>query len=493
MKIEQNFIDKTISFFNPLAGFARAKARFATEALRSYEGASKAARTKNWKTQSTSANTEVQGALITLRNRSRDLTRNNPYAKKALQVLSTSVVGAGIRPKVEAGKTDKKRITALWKTWAETTRCDFDSDLTIYGIQQLIVKSYIESGEVLIRRRRVNNEKHTPIPLQIQVVESDLLDVSKSINLNNGAFIRQGIEFDSSGKKVAYWMFNSYPNEYFGSPTSLSVRIPIDDIIHVFEKTRPGQLRGVPANSSAMIRLRDFDEYEDAQLVRQKIAACFAVFVQDSSSDLTDGIAGTESEDDGTLSERVQPGLIEHLPPGKTISFATPPATTGYGEYSKNILRSVANSYGITYESLTGDLSNVNFTSYKAGHINQQLNVESIQNNVLIPALNKVWAWFIDASVLKGVVKSSDIKASWTPPRREMVDPLREIKGMSEEVRNGFTSWTEAVTSRGWDADELLIELGKDSELFDQFKLMLTCDPRYDSNRPLQPVAPIKN
>jgi lambda family phage portal protein len=484
IKYTSNFLEDAISFLNPSAGLKRAQKRFQLDLIRKYDAASQSPRTKNWQADSTSVNIENVQAFPRLRDRSRDLVRNNAYAKKATQVLANIVVGTGIRPKFSAkSATEKKRIVAAWKAWAETTECDFDDQLNFYGLELLLIRAKSESGEVMIRRRRVG--KSGVLPIQLQVVEADLLDSSRTEPAQNGGRIVQGVEYDSNGKKVAYWMFDQHPNDNLGFLNyAQSRRIPKEDIIHVYEVLRPGQVRGVPDGVSGMIPLRDFDEYEDAQLMRQKIAACFAVFIHNApGEDPASGISGDDEEDDGTISERVQPGLIEHLTPGKTISFANPPGTEGYGEYAKNVLRKYAASMGLTYESVTGDLSNVNFTSYKAGQIPQQLQAENMQYNVMIPALNKIFKWFIEAGVLAGKFRDEEATASWTPPRREMVDPVKEIAGMSAEVRNGFTSWQEAVASRGWDADELLQELVKEAAMFEEFKLMLACDPRFDANR----------
>jgi len=484
-----NFIDRVVSFVSPQAGLDRARSRFQMQLIRSYDGASKSPRTKNWKTVSSSANGETQTALTTLRDRSRDLVRNNAYFSKAVEVIANKVVGNGIRLRIDEeglGKVEKKRILKLWKQFAESTECDFDGNLTFYGLQRLIARAKTESGEVLIRRRRVSDSL---LPIQYQLVEGDLLDHLKSESVKEGHYVSQGIEFNSKGKKTAYWVYDRHPNEtlgfYFQMP--ISQRIPIEDIIQVYEVLRPGQLRGTPDGSSGMMAFRDFDDYEDAQLMRQKIAACFSVFIHDNTESITAGTAGIDMTDeaDGTISERVQPGMIEELPPGKSISFATPPGTEGYGEYSKNVLRKGAAAFNITYESLTGDLSNVNYTSFKAGQITESLRIEALQNNVMIPACNKMWKWFLDAAILAGKVgrNAEGVTVSWTPPKKQLVDPVKEMNGLSEEVRNGFTSWSEAVASLGWNPEDLIFELSKDQELFDKFKLMLSCDPRFDTNR----------
>ncbi len=475
-----NLLDNFIGVFSPTAALKRAQARFAIEQIRAYEGASKGPRNKNWKSSSGSANVETQ-SLPELRNRASDLARNNSYSSRALSVIPNNVVGLGIRPRVTKKKGSGEKVMKLWQDWAETTDCDFDGHHTMYGLQHLATRAVFERGNVIIRKRR---RKDKIIPIQIQVVEGDLLDHNKTTT-TAGGYILNGVEFNNDGRKVAYWIYDQHPSDIMYSTNSLvSKSVPASEIIHLYVKDRPGQTVGVPSGVSGFQKLRDFDDYEDAQLVRQKIAACFAVFVHDSAENLTGAIQGTETESDGTISERVQPGLIEHLPAGKTVTFAAPPGTSGYSEYAKNVLRSIAISHNITYEALTGDLSNVNFSSGRMGWLEFHRQVEQWQSNLVIPGFTRVWDWFLDAAVISGQLSSKNgLSPVWTPPRREMIDPVKEINALSIEVRNGFTSWRDAVSSRGWDPDDLLLELSQEQALFEKFKMMLECDPRYDPTR----------
>lgn len=289
---------------------------------RKYEGASKSKRLSRWHTPNTSANSETAASLETLRSRSRDLRRNNPYAAKAIQVISSNVVGHGIQTQFRGPDDSAKPFEKEWKEWAETTQIDFDGRHNIYGLQRMVMEAVAESGEVLIRKRYNASNK---IPLQYQILESDFLDNNKSeAKAENGNTIIQGIEFDKQGKRVAYHLFEAHPGGYdqiFFSSTLKSNRVPASEVQHVFRQDRPGQARGVPWLSPVIVRLKDFDDYEDAQLLRQKIAACFTAFVQDINGDFSD--ADEECDDD--LGDKIEPAIIEHLPPGKTITFTNPP------------------------------------------------------------------------------------------------------------------------------------------------------------------------
>lgn len=465
-----NFLDKTIAFINPSAGVKRAAQRMALETIRAYDGAARTRRTENWKATGADVNSEINGVLHTLRNRSREQVRNNVYARRTVQAISNNTVGTGIVPTPEnVSRAAEKKIVTLWKNWAGKSRCDHDGLMTFYGIQRLVMRTVVESGECLVIKRRSDDKM---MPIKLQVLEPDFIDTTRFIpNTERGGRVIHGIEYSSDGKRLGYWLFKEHPGALrLGGLTSEFVKE--EDVAHIYFVERPGQVRGVPWMAASMIRMKDFDEYEDAELVRQKIAACFTVFVQDANPEPFGST--TESE----LMSRVEPGIIEMLPPGKTVSFATPPTTNGHESYSRKILQGIAVGNGITYETMTGDLSNVNFSSGRMGWLEFQRNIQDWQTNMLIPQLcDKVWEWFALGGSIVGAMKS-DTAVSWTPPRREMIDPVRETNAMSLLVKNGFYSYSEAVRQLGFDPDDTTDEIASDFAKFDEKKLILESDPR---------------
>ena len=275
-------LDKVIGYISPSAGLQRARARQALQLVeRSYDGAKTGRRTSGWTTGSASANAEISPAITLLRNRSRDLVRNNPYAAKAINSLVSNAIGIGITPTLSDGQE-------LWKKWA--TECDADGQLDLYGLQMLAARTMRESGECLIRLRYRLPSDGLSVPLQIQVLEPDYLDNTKYENLPNGGWIQHGIEYDAIGKRAAYWLYKQHPGELSPALNGLlSYRVPATDVFHLYEKTRPGQSRGVPVLAPSMLKMRDLDDYEEAELVRKGIEACFAAFVTTDADGMTMG------------------------------------------------------------------------------------------------------------------------------------------------------------------------------------------------------------
>jgi lambda family phage portal protein len=482
MATKANALDRVIGYLSPARGEQRLRARARFDHRRSYEGASKSARLKNWRTTSTSANAEIDASIETLISRSRQLTRDNPWAMRAIGIIASNTVGTGIIPQVKgATPALTAKLEERWALWAKETAIDADDRLDFYGIQSLVLKTVVKSGSCLVRRRRRRPADGLPVPLQVQVLEPDFLDRRKDGNLQGGGFIVGGVEFSAIGKRVAYHLYKSHPGEtgkFFTLPESS--RVPAEDICHVYRIDRPGQAVGVPWAAPILIRTRELDEYEDAELVRQKVAACYTAFVHrnDDSADFGGEMPTTGEQTNRDRAEHIEPAAIEYLDEGESVTFGQPPQNQGYDTHVRAVLRSIAAGFGVTYEALTGDLSQVNFSSARMGWLEFQRNVDEWRTQMLIPQLCKpVWEWFVEGAVLAGHVPEG-APVTWMSPRREMIDPVKETSAAKDMVRSGMKSWTQVVAESGRDPEEVAAELAADFKRFDDLGLMLDCDPR---------------
>jgi lambda family phage portal protein len=463
-------LDKVIGYISPSAGLQRARARAALSLVeRSYDGAKTGRRTSGWTTGGTSANSEIAPALTLLRNRSRDLVRNNPYAAKAINSLVSNAIGTGITPTLSDGQD-------LWKKWA--TECDADGQLDLYGLQMLAARTIRESGECLVRLRYRLPSDGLSVPLQLQVLEPDYLDNLKYENLPNGGWIQHGIEYDAIGRRAAYWLYKQHPGELAPNLNGLlSYRVPATDVLHIYEKTRPGQSRGVPVLAPSMLKMRDLDDYEEAELVRKGIEACFAAFVSTDNDNLTMGDASTETGSPSRRLENLSAGMIQYLKPGETVQFGAPTGVQGYNEYIRTQLHAIAAGCGITYEQLTGDLSQVNYSSIRAGTLEFRRMVEQWQWLTFIPMfcqpIMKAW---LDSAVLAGKLKKADVEINWTTTRFDWVDPVRDVTGELMEIAAGLKPWSEAVRGRGYDPKSNIAEIAADQEAFAKAGIKIQLD-----------------
>jgi lambda family phage portal protein len=476
--MKKNIIDSVIDYISPEAGARRARARMVGNVLRKYDGADRGRRTAGWHTTAASANAEIKGQLATLRNRSRDLNRNNPYAAKATQVIVANTIGTGIIPQIkDKASARSKRYQEAWKAWGESTFCDFDQRHDMYGLQALVMRTVVESGECLVRRVNTRQLKDGVAPIKIQVLEPDYLDTSRDgLRTDGDTTIIQGIEYNKGGEVVAYWLYSQHPGDNavaFLRNNLISQRVPASEIIHVFRQNRPGQGRGVPWCAPVIIRMQDFDEYMDATIVKQKVAASFAGFIKEPDGSLM--VGGTQQ----SISEKIEPGALEILPPGKDIVFPSPPSVNEIGVFSQEVLHSIAAGFGITYESMTGDYSRVNFSSGRMGWIEFHRNIEDWRWNMFIPQFcAKVFDWFAESAIVAGIDQLSPSSVSWTAPRREMIDPGKELNSMKDGIRAGLISYPESLRSLGYDPDEVMTEISESNKKLDELELKLDSDPR---------------
>lgn len=478
-----SWLDKTISFLAPRTALRRECARFALEKIhksRAYEGASKGRRTKGWKAVGSSANAEIASSLPTLRNRSRDLVRNNPYAARGIELIPANVVGKGIFPYIKSSNEGAAlQVRALWEDWAGTSACDFEGVHNFYALQRIGMRAVPESGEVLLRRRWVVPEPGG-LPLQIQLLESDFIasGVTLTSKAEEGNIVIQGIEFNPEGKRVAYHLYREHPGNAsvvdFRNTKALfeTVRVSAEDIQPVYRMDRPGQIRGVPWLAPCVIRLRDLDEFEDFALVRHKVAAAYTVFVRDIEMP-ADVTSSTQ------LSEQIEPGRIEELPPGKSVEFANPPSPPEfYKDYVATHLRAVAVALGVSYEALTNDLTDVTYSSARMGWLEMSRNVATWQSHLMnLQFNNPVFKWFLEACAFMGYPVDG-VEALWTSPRRELIDPTKEIPAMVKGVRAGINTLSDVIRQSGKHPEKHLQEIAEDNKLIDSLELILDSDPR---------------
>lgn len=448
-----NWIDRAIAYVAPSQGVRRARDRVLLEAVRGFDAASLNRRTKNWQAGAGSANAELWGNISTLRQRARDLCRNNGLARKAVNAIVSDVVGTGILADYANDRTQR-----VWED--SIAELDATGQSDYYGLQALMVRSWRESGEVLGRWVHRDSKSGLRVPLQLQVLESDFIDHTKLGAVADGGYIISGIEFDQWGRRAAYWLYPQHPGEVAPISRSFtSQRVPARDVLHLYEVERPGQVRGITGLVAAMLKIRDLDEFADAEMVRKKIEACFSVFV--TTDDDTRSIATTTTES-GKRLDKLAPGLINYLRSGEEVKFAAPNANGGYGEFTHETKIDICAGLEVPYEVATGDLSRVNYSSIRAGLVQYRKRVRQWQwLSLAHQVLNPIAARWLEVSYASGAVARApnNHQIRHTMPRIDWIDALKEILAEKEELRLRGKSWREFVRERGLEPAKHVQEL----------------------------------
>jgi lambda family phage portal protein len=475
-----NWLDRAIGSFAPHRAIKRLQARQALESLtRGYDGAARGRRTNGWRAPGTSADAEIATAGTLLRDRMRDLVRNNPHAAKAVSALVNNIIGSGIIPRAASGndKLDAK-VNALWEKWS--SQCDADGQLDFLGLQTLACRQMIEAGEVLIRRRPRRNSDGFDVPIQLQLLEADMLDATINRDLNDGGKIVQGIEFNQIGQRRSYWLYAQHPGDsVISSKMRLNSQpIPAVDVLHLYEKQRL-QVRGVPWGTPVMRTLRDLDDWTQAELVRKKTEACVVGIVL-GADEADQGIAPSVVDSDGNRVEQFEPGLIAYARGGKDIKFNQPATTAGVTEWLRAQLHIVAAGFRMPYELLTGDLSQVNYSSIRAGLVEFRRLIDAVQWQIIIPMFcQPVWEWFVQTAWAAGQLPQPVIAVKWSPPRFEAVDPLKDSMADLMAMRSGTMTLAQAIARQGHNPDAVLAEIALMNSRIDNLGLILDSDPRH--------------
>lgn len=475
-RAKQTFLQRAVSWFTGSTG--------AADQRRGYEGGRRNRHTDGWVAGSSSADGQIGPAAPVLRERMRDLVRNNPHAAMAVQVLVNNMVGAGIRPRAKTGNAAlNKRVDKLWELWARQADAHGHGD--IYGVMALSVREMIEGGDCFAVPHFGTAAPGRGVPpLQIELREADHLDVGKNALLDGGGEIRDGVEYDAKGRRVALWLFDHHPGDNrMMRWTKDSRRVAVDRVAHLFERQRV-QSRGVPWGAPSLIDMRHFDDWRNTELIRKKTEACLAGVLLSDEEPQTDangkslGVVMQDSE--GNIVEEFTPGMIASVRGATSFETVTPQATGGVGEWSRVQLHAVAAGFRVPYCLMTGDLKENNFASSRVGLNEFRRMVEMMQWTCIIPMLlEPVWAWFIQAAQLAGLLPDrGDYVAEWAPPRFESVNPKQDVDADISEVRAGFVSPQMMIAKRGYDPDAVLAEWAAWITAMDKARVTFDSDPR---------------
>lgn len=458
-----------------------------------YDGAGHGRRTLAWAVSNPGAVAALAFSQESLRAKSRDLVRRNAWAAAGVEAFVANAIGTGIKPQsMVTDAVQREAIQRLWWDWCEFADAGGLTDF--YGLQALACRAMLEGGEALVRLRWRRPEDGLPVALQIQVLEAEHLPLAMNRELSNGNVIRAGIEFDRLGRRVAYHLYRSHPNDGALAPMSGAggldtVRVPAEELIHLFRPLRPGQIRGEPWLARALVKLNELDQYDDAELVRKKTAAMFAGFITRMSPE--DNLLGEGSADaNGVALAGLEPGTLQILEPGEDIKFSAPADVgSSYAEFMRQQFRAVAAAMGITYEMLTGDLTQVNYSSIRAGLLEFRRRCEALQHGVIVHQLCRpIWRAWMDQAVLEGALPLPGYSrrqrecqaAKWIPQGWQWVDPQKEFNAMKLAIRAGLMSRSEAISAYGYDAEDVDREIATDNQRADALGLVFDSDPRHD-------------
>lgn len=425
-----------------------------TTATRSFEAATPGRRRLPEMAQPRAVTTASAGTLM---RRARYARANAPLASAATIAFVSAMTGTGIKPQASS----VAELAAAFETWTDDADATGATDW--YGLQAATAEGLMVDGEAFFI------VSMGPTGPRLSQLDPDQIDRSLFRTLANGGAIEGGVEVDASGRPQAYWVLPRAPGAI--DFHYAAQRIDARDIIHVFEKRWPGQVRGVSMFAPILQRLADLDSAQDAQLTRQKVAAMLTGFITDVNG--TRPNFGPDDElKDGAIEASLEPGTMQELPPGRDVRFSDP-AKVGAEviEFMSLTADEVAAGLGMPPFVLTGRLGEVNFSSARVGLVQFRRRIEALQYSTIVHQMCRpVWQRFVTWMILTGRYNAPDFEANprkyfkvnWIPPKNEWLDPLKDVTAEIAAIRAGLISRRQAVAARGLDIDSLDAEIAAD-------------------------------
>lgn len=413
--------------------------------------------------------------------------RNNPWVAAAINSLVGNAVGTGIKPRSRhPDRAVRDALHRLWDRW--TDQADAAGLADLYGLQAVAVRTMVESGESFARLRDVAPSDGLAVPLVVELLDREQVPIDRFAEVRLDARVRAGIEFNTDGRRTAYHVLEARPGDPFAPLAGLSyqtIRLPAEDICHLFQPLAAGQLRGLTWLAPVLLRLHELDQFEDAALVKAKVAALFAGFIRDLDGTAA-GQASAGTTLNGILQLGMEPGSLIPLPAGADITFSDPAESKDYGPFVKNHLRAIAMGLGVPYEAMSGDLEGVTYSSIRAGLVEFRRRIEQLQHNVIVFQLCRpVWNRFVRNAVLAGALPARDFAADpapylacdWLPPRFDWVDPLKDARAEIEQIEAGLKSRQQSIAERGYNAEEVFAQIAADNATVARLGITFTTPP----------------
>jgi len=456
---------------------------------RSYQAASPSRLFADYIESERSPDSELYPVINRMRARSRDLARNNEYARRYFNLLKTNVVGQhGFKLQVKAldpaGSLDtdgNSAIETAFRAWGKRGNCTADGKLSWVDVQKMVIEGLARDGEVFIVKHR-GNSFHDSFALEF--LEPDQIDEKKNERLDGGREIRMGVELDKFKKPVAYHVLTSHPGDYdFASMVKSPKhnRVPAEKMIHIFMPLRAGQTRGEPWMAPAMASIKQLNGWREASIVAARMGASKMGFF---TSPTGDGFVADDIDGNVPIID-AQPGTFHQLPQGVSFqSFDPQYPTSEFDSFNKSILKGISSALGVSYTSLANDLEATSYSSIRQGALEERDFYRSIQQVMIDHFVRPVYEAWLEAAMEvdtvfmpiatfdKFAVASEFRGRAWN-----WVDPMKEMNAAILGMKNGVLSLQDVAAQYGKDTEELLAEIQRDRNLMEQFGVSYALEP----------------
>jgi lambda family phage portal protein len=423
--------------------------------------------TASWLATAQDINNELRSDLDRLRTRARDLAKNNEYARKFLRMAARNIVGPQgfiLQARVEdaPGRPDRlanDAIEAAFYRWAKRGSAEITGRLSFADLQRVIVTTVARDGEALVRIVR-GRDAGNPEGLAFQLLDTARLDTARNQEASgNQPAIVMGVEIDGYGRPTGYWIKEKITS---GNAT----RIAAADLLHIYLPENAEQIRGIPWMHAAMLAMHDLGEFNRSALLAARKGADTLGFIVSP-----DGTANAlaDTTDDGEPLKISAPGTYDVLPEGYDIR--TPESqypNQVFDPFTKAILRRISSGFDVAYNALANDLEGVNYSSIRAGVLEERDQWAALQNWMVEAFMETVFDEWFSRAMTAGtitmpngsplpVAKADKFRAhEWQGRRWQWVDPLKDMEAAVLAIQRGLASPQQIAAQQGLDLEDII-------------------------------------
>jgi len=475
-------VDSVIGIFSPVAAMRNQYIRTSMNAA-VYRGAERTRLRGSWLGTHGSADADLLNDLPLLRERSRDLNRNDAHASGITATVTTNVVGTGIRPQSRVDRDSigadddsvndfQKRAERVWQKWVPFA--DAGDRMDFYDIESLVLRQILENGEAIVLPVAVNNNIRRPYFLALSVIEADRLATPSDMRSNGR--LRSGVEIGDNGEPVSYYIRQFHPGDglyRIGNPDSNKfIRYPAfndlgrPNVLHLYSVKRPGQSRGEPFFAPVMNYFKDMADYLEAEIVAARVAACFAAVVKTTVDPMA--MAELNGPDTNAGSQRIEslePGMFKYLNPGEEIGQINPTRPGGnFDPFIERILRAISSGLNLPYEVVAKDFSRTNYSSARAALLEARRFFRVWQDFIAKRMCQPVWEMLLEEAYLNNELPPVNfyenrldwVRARWIAPGWGWVDPTKEVEASRSSIDGNLSTLADEAASLGRDWEEVL-------------------------------------
>lgn len=435
-----------------------------------------------------SADAEIASGLTSLRSRARQMVRDSAYAKRAQLVIVNNVIGTGVGMQAQVGTTRgatadrvNTAIEDAWSEWCAADACHTGGALHFHDLERALLGQVFEAGEIFVRKHHMAFGG-SRVPLSLEIIEPERLAhelVDPGAMMAQGE-VRMGVEVDEFGRAAAYWIRRRHPGDLRGrvGQSDRFERVPASDIYHLRIVERWPQTRGVPWLHTVLRKIDELNEYSQHEVSAARASAAY--FATITTPEDGNGLVSATDSSTGQQLMDIESLTIQSLHPGEELQFHAPNRpNAALDPFMRAMLREVAAGCGASYESLSRDYSQSNYSSSRLALLDDRDLYRTLQQwwiRAFRQPLHRMW---LQQAVLAGAIPAvpaaqyaadaAKYEAVLFKPRGWMwVDPTKEVAAYKEAIKAGLTTTTDVIsqTAGGMDIEDIIKTRKRELEMF---------------------------